>query len=291
LNLWIDTNNLTKKMLNFDISSRTNWPKISIVTPSYNQSKYIEKTICSVLSQNYPNLEYIIIDGGSTDGSVDIIKKYESKISYWISETDNGQSDALNKGFSRASGEILAWINSDDHYKDFVFFKVAEVMSNPEIMIINGDCEMFFESLKNTFHCKGGEVTFNRLIRYWEDQYCPPQPSIFFRKEVLDEVGLLNLDLKYTMDYELWLRMTLKHKFTYIPDVFSYYLIHQESKSGSGNGFKKFIPEARLISSEYLKKVKLSQKLYYYFDYFSYRCLYLIDLFRNSCSYIRKILN
>ena len=96
-----------------------NYPKISIVTPSFNHAQFLEETILSVISQNYPDLEYIIIDGGSTDGSVEIIKKYEQYLTYWISEPDNGQSDALNKGFTRATGDIYGWLNSDDLYKDW----------------------------------------------------------------------------------------------------------------------------------------------------------------------------
>src|SRR5215204_5758135 len=109
-------------------------PKISIVTPSYNQAEFIEETILSVINQNYPNLEYIVIDGGSTDGSVEIIKKYEQYFSYWVSEPDKGHADALNKGFAKATGEVMAWINSDDKYFPWTFATVAEVYSQfPEV--------------------------------------------------------------------------------------------------------------------------------------------------------------
>ena len=116
-----------------------NYPRISIVTPSFNQGKYIEQTIQSVLSQNYPNLEYIIIDGGSTDGTVEIIKKYEQQLTYWISEPDKGQTDAINKGFAKCTGEIFNWINSDDYYSPNSLHIVAEVFSeNPTAKVVCG---------------------------------------------------------------------------------------------------------------------------------------------------------
>lgn len=121
-------------------------PKISIVTPSFNQGKYLEKTILSVLEQDYPNLEYIIIDGGSTDNSVEIIKKYEKHLAYWVSEPDRGQSHAINKGFGHATGEILGWLNSDDYYAPGAPQAIAEAfLANPDVGAIVGAGEFLFE--------------------------------------------------------------------------------------------------------------------------------------------------
>src|SRR5688572_2633651 len=119
------------------------YPKISIITPSYNQGEYIEKTILSVLEQNYPNLEYIIIDGGSTDNSTEIIRKYADRITYWISEPDKGQSDAINKGLKLATGDIVNWLNSDDYYEPGALFKVAEAFNNPEVNVFAGRSHLF----------------------------------------------------------------------------------------------------------------------------------------------------
>ena len=122
-----------KIILNNDL----NYSKISIVTPSYNQSQFLERTILSVLNQNYPNLEYLIIDGGSTDGSVEIIRKYEKYLAYWVSEKDNGQADAINRGFQKSTGKILAWLNSDDIYLPGTLLKVSETFNkNPEVDLI-----------------------------------------------------------------------------------------------------------------------------------------------------------
>lgn len=122
------------------LNKGSSWPRISIVTPSYNQAEFLERTIFSVLNQNYPKLEYIIIDGGSTDGSVEIIKKYDKYLTFWVSEKDNGQADAIRKGFARATGEILAWINSDDTYLPGTFLKVAKAfIKNPKVDLIFGN--------------------------------------------------------------------------------------------------------------------------------------------------------
>jgi glycosyltransferase involved in cell wall biosynthesis len=114
------------------------WPKISIVTPSYNQGKYIEETIRSVIMQGYPNLEYIVIDGGSTDNTVEIIKKYQNNISYWVSEKDKGQTHAINKGFEKATGDIVAYLNSDDVYMPYSFSVVADIMTRWDISWLAG---------------------------------------------------------------------------------------------------------------------------------------------------------
>jgi glycosyltransferase involved in cell wall biosynthesis len=228
------------------------FPKISVVTPSYNQGKFIERTILSVIEQNYPNVEYIIIDGGSKDETIDVIKKYESYISYWVSEPDKGQSDALNKGLSRATGDIIAWINSDDYYALNTFHAVASILSNPDAYIVNGNCMMEYSDSSLNYIDKSGKITFLRMLQYWKPHFCPPQPAIFFKRSVLEDIGYINEKLHYSMDLDLWLRMSLKYEFIFKDQLFAHYLIHDDSKSGSANGFQKFIPEWKSTIEFYL---------------------------------------
>lgn len=181
------------------------WPKISIVTPSYNQAQFLEETIRSVLLQGYPNLEYIIIDGGSTDGSVEIIKKYEPWIARWVSEPDRGQAHAINKGFKQASGDIVGWINSDDLYCPGAFQLVAKrFLANPALSAVYGGIYVIDE---------------NSVIRngYWAVQPMPEytyhvrldvhQQALFWRKDIMSVVGLLDEDLQFIMDRDFILRL------------------------------------------------------------------------------------
>lgn len=251
----------------FVYKERNSWPKISIITPSFNQGKYIEKTIRSILLQNYPNLEYIIIDGGSTDDTVEIIKKYEPWITYWVSEPDKGQSNALNKGFDKATGDIVAWMNSDDYYMKGAFLSVANAFGDPSISVVNGSCQMEFSNSRKSFIDNPGAVTTERMLRFWKDYFCPPQPAIFFKRSVIDEIGGVDESLNYAMDLDLWLRISLKYKFKFIDEVLAGYLIHESSKSGSDEGFIKFFPEWKQVSLKYLPKVSLIKRLKFYFDY------------------------
>lgn len=181
------------------------YPKVSIITPSYNQAQFIEETITSVLNQDYPNIEYIIIDGLSTDGSVDIIRKYEDQLAYWVSETDHGQCHAINKGFSRAEGKILAWLNSDDVYRSGAIKKVVEAFNaHPDAAAIVGTCAIVNKRRNVLTYKKPVDFDPRRLLCGGS---IPGQPAVFLKRQVFEELGGLNEELHYVLDWEYWLRI------------------------------------------------------------------------------------
>ncbi|MBW8050438.1 MAG: glycosyltransferase [Cytophagales bacterium] len=208
-------------------------PKISIITPSYNQAQYIEQTIQSVINQNYPNLEYIIIDGGSTDNTLEIIKKYEKHVNYWISEPDTGQSNAINKGLKKAKGDIITWINSDDLLAPNALHMAQQYfMDYPAIMLIHGKTILFNDQNDKEI-LKGAE---EEDLKYKYLAYMPfPQPSSFFRKQVVEKLGYLDESLDYGMDFDLLVRITLNYDILKVGNIFSKYRLHNTSKSISEN--------------------------------------------------------
>jgi glycosyltransferase involved in cell wall biosynthesis len=227
------------------------WPSISVVTPSYNQAHYIEETIRSILLQGYPCLEYIIIDGGSTDGSLDVIRKYAKWLAYWASEPDRGQSDAINKGFTRASGDFVAWLNSDDTYEPGALGRVGqELGADPAKSVVYGICNRVDEDGGLIRVVRSPHVTLENLIRYWNGTPSPPQQTVFFRRKILDKVGLLNCDMHFAMDHDLWLRIAEEHKFHYIEHPLANYRIYNESKTGQGWPWS-FFKETEAVSKKY----------------------------------------
>jgi glycosyltransferase involved in cell wall biosynthesis len=185
-----------------------NYPKISIVTVNYNGSRFLEETILSVLNQNYPNLEYIIIDGGSTDGSVDIIKKYETKLAYWVSEKDNGQYHAVQKGFEKSTGEIMAWINSDDLYVPNAFYGVAEIFNQlPKVKWLMGIPREYNEQgvMMSRITLPWGRWSKHRYYTY-DFQFIQQESSFWKRELWIEAGGKMNMDYNYAGDMELWAR-------------------------------------------------------------------------------------
>lgn len=222
------------------------WPKISVITPSFNQGKYIEETISSVLRQGYPNLEYIVIDGGSTDETVSVIQKYSDHISYWVSEKDRGQSDAINKGFSRATGEVITWLNSDDQFADDALFHMALAFMTSDADMVAGICEVHENGkLKHRHLTSCGDEALPvadilELDKGWNAGQFFFQPEVFFKKELWDRAGShVREDCFYSMDYELWCRFAAlgaKLKVIGVPIV--NFRAHPEQKTADPQKFR-----------------------------------------------------
>jgi glycosyltransferase involved in cell wall biosynthesis len=223
-------------MNNINNLFKDEWPRISIVTPSYNQGHFIEETIRSVLLQGYPSLEYIIIDGGSTDSTIDIIRKYESQVSYWTSESDRGQTHAINKGWERSTGEILAWLNSDDQYAPGALFAVAEAYRRNPRATIAGQVINF----QNTPAEPIGiivqkNLTWKHLLKFWEKQASWHQPGIFFPRNAWQLVGPLDESFFYCMDRDFLVQLLQHTPVTYLDTVLAYFRVHDASKTGQRN--------------------------------------------------------
>jgi glycosyltransferase involved in cell wall biosynthesis len=186
-------------------------PRITIVTPSFNQAAYLETTLSSVLDQGYPNLEYIVVDGGSTDGSVDILRRYSDRLNYWVSEKDCGQTDAINKGMSRATGELRAYLNSDDAYLPGALERVARAYrENPEADLFHGVCRVIDEQGRTIGRRCGSITRFDEIVDVWgvwwkERNFV--QPEVFWTKRIADKIGPLRTGLFMVMDYEYWTRI------------------------------------------------------------------------------------
>ena len=204
-------------------------PKISIITPSYNQTDFIEETIRSIHSQGYPNLEHIVLDGGSNDGTVEILGRYETVLR-WISEPDKGQADAINKGFKQATGDIVAWLNSDDIYLPAALQLVADFFEqHPEIDVVYGDYQLI-DSTGNVLLRKK-EIPFDYNILLYGLDYIS-QPTTFFRQHVFERVGYLEETLHYGLDWEYWLRMAQAGcRFAHIPHYLAATRWHNEAKT------------------------------------------------------------
>lgn len=203
-------------------------PLVTIITPSYNQAPFLEETIRSVLGQDYPNLEYFIIDGGSTDGSVEIIQKYADRLAGWVSEKDHGQGEAINKGFARASGEIVAWINSDDYYlPGAISTAVTALQAAPEVGLVYGDV-LSIDASGNVFNV----MTYKQwglddLMQF----NIIGQPAVFMRREVLERAGYLDLSYHYLLDHELWLRVAQQAPMKYLPQRLAAARVHAGAKN------------------------------------------------------------
>ena len=251
--------------------------KISVITPSLNQDKYIERTILSVLNQRGDfELEYIIVDGVSTDNTLDIIEKYKDGLT-WISEKDRGQSDAINKGFSMASGELLAWLNSDDTYEPDALAEVAERYKKLMFKWCFGDCRIINENdqemrklITRYKIMESRQYSYRRLL----SKDFISQPAVFFTREVYQEIGPLDQNCEYSMDYDYWLRIGKKYTPHYINKFLANFRWHAESKNS--RNFKKAAYETYLTA----KRHATSQNKYPIFrHYLHYKTLSLLYRF------------
>lgn len=210
------------------------YPLVSIVTPSFNQGRFLEKTLRSILEQDYPRIEYIVIDGVSTDNSISIIKRYAKKLAYWVSEPDQGQTDALNKGFARAHGDILAWVNSDDVlYPGAVKAAVEFLNEHPDIGMVYGDLDFIDENDRVIGRFNAAQTDLQRLRRGYVHI---PQPAAFFRAEHWRKVGPLDPSFFFAMDYDLWVRLAGVTQLKYLPGkVWAQFRLHSDAKTVSAD--------------------------------------------------------
>lgn len=200
---------------------------VSIITPSFNQAAYLEQTILSVLDQDHPYIEYIVIDGASTDTSVDVIKKYENRLAYWVSEKDNGQADAINKGFAHATGDIIAWLNSDDYYLAGTISSVVKIFDqNPGVTLVYGNMFAVDEHGKtfNTLNYK--QLTLEDLLCF----QIIGQPAVFMRRSAMESVKL-DTDFHFLLDHYLWIQIAQHSQLLYVDQTWAAARYHAEAKN------------------------------------------------------------
>ena len=208
---------------------KTNKPLVSIVTPSYNQAIFLETTMRSVLDQDYGNFEYIVVDGGSDDGSIEIIEKYAERLAWWTSEPDQGQGDAINKGFGHAQGEIWAWLNSDDIYYPGAISNAVEILlKNPNVGMVYADADLIDASGTTIGSFPARSTDYRRMLN---GSVHIPQQTTFIRAELWQQIGGLDPSFFFAMDFDLWVRLAKITSFQYVQQRWAAFRLHGEGKS------------------------------------------------------------
>ncbi len=203
-------------------------PLVSIVTPSYNQANYLEQTLTSVLDQDYPRIEYLVVDGASNDGSVDIIQKYTSKLAWWVSEKDSGQGEAINKGLARTKGEIIAWLNSDDTYLPNAISSAVKVFQeDPDVLLVYGDMLAVDEKGQTFNVLKYKQLSLKDLLCF----QIIGQPAVFFRREAYEQAGGLDTTFHFLLDHHFWIRIAAQGRLLHVPQIWAAARYHSEAKN------------------------------------------------------------
>lgn len=266
-------------------------PKISIITPSFNSGKYIEQAIQSVITQNYPNFEHVIVDGASTDDTIKILKKHQHL--KWISEPDRGQSHAMNKGFAMSTGEIIVYLNADDYFEPNAFYAAVEHLNkNENVLIVVGEINTLLESgIKTT--SSNTKTTFFEMLQWWKPCAYPKNPvGYFYYREVQESVGGFDEQKHHTMDYDFLLKVSLKYPISYIDHVLGNFRFIKGTKTFETQG-SKYHNMKFLFSKKYYNKLKLKEKVIIYLSspLCSIRYLYIMRVLRYVFRHISKFKN
>lgn len=235
------------------MSDGSPWPRVSIVTPSFNQANYLEETIRSILLQGYPNLEYVVIDGGSTDSSREIILKYEPWLAFWISEPDRGQSCAINKGLRILTGDVFNWINSDDALQPRGIEFIAEGYRQTSASLLAGEVMYRYDDAHKEEVTRQVNIEKKSLVEFWKNSVSFHQPGIFVPMSLIRRVGMLDEGLHYAFDYELFCRLASVADVAYVNRPVAMYRVHSTSKSVSQSHL--FLPELYKASKRYWAEI------------------------------------
>lgn len=260
-------------------TDRSELPRISIVTPTLNRAGFLRQAIESVLSQSYPHLEYIIIDGGSTDGSVQIIREYESRITYWCSEPDRGQADAIAKGFRRSTGQVLNWLNSDDRLEAGALHAVGEAFVRNPNAIVAGATIVSYDCKKPTQIVSAANLTFEDAIKTWRKKTVYYQPSVFFPRSAYIQSGGIDLEWDNAMDWDLLYRLLVICPVVYLQRPISRMYVHRGCKT-VGQAWRVVV-ERRYSARKYWHQLEGGYSI-------NYKLLQAVDLARCAAGRARE---